>query len=247
MGKYSKIINSFKLRDTLNPKVWDNFSDAKNARMIPEIREALLKIGEEFIDYLGEDIFVEDIVLTGSLANYNWSEFSDFDLHVHVNMEEYKEEAELRKEIFELKKVIFNQKHNIKVKGYDVELYAQDIEEVHISSAQYSIMNDEWIQMPKKNGFKLDEITLKEKIKCWVDKIDRAIDTDSDEDDIEVLESLRKKLKTYRQSGLESEGEMSYENLVFKFLRRSGYIQKLFDSKNQAIDKKLSVETEIQD
>jgi hypothetical protein len=57
-----------------------------------------------------------------------------------------------------------------------------------------------------------------------------------------VLENLRKKLKDYRKSGLDKEGELSYENLVFKFLRRSGHIQKLFDSAHKAVDKQLSVE-----
>ena len=56
---------------------------------------------------------------------------------------------------------------------------------------------------------------------------------DSDDDDfqssIEMIEKIKDRLKDYRSAGLEREGEYSYENLVFKFLRRNGYIQKLFD------------------
>ena len=44
---------------------------------------------------------------------------------------------------------------------------------------------------------------------------------------------------------LKKEGEFSYENLVFKFLRRNGYISKLEDFKNKITDKKLSLEQEI--
>ena len=40
---------------------------------------------------------------------------------------------------------------------------------------------------------------------------------------------------------LEDGGEMSDENLVFKVLRRNGYIQKLFDFQNEYQDKKLSL------
>ena len=43
------------------------------------------------------------------------------------------------------------------------------------------------------------------------------------------MKKLKDKLKDYRQSGLSKDGEFSYENLVFKFLRRSGHIEKLFD------------------
>jgi hypothetical protein len=88
----------------------------------------------------------------------------------------------------------------------------------------------------------LDKKVLTDKIKCWTEKIDKAVDSESSEDDIDVLENLRKKLKEYRKSGLDKEGELSYENLVFKFLRRSGHIQKLFDSAHRAVDKQLSVE-----
>lgn len=247
MSKFSKIFQSFSLKETLNPKVWKNPTDPDKAVMIPKVRQALLRIAEQFIEYLGEDVFVEDVVLTGSLANFNWSEFSDFDLHIHVNLEDFEENAPLYKELYDLKKFIFNERHNIKIFGYDVELYAQDTEETHYSSGVYSVMNDEWINNPKKMEFELDQEVLKEKIKTWTDKIDNALETEGSKDDVKVLENLRKKLKEYRQSGLEKDGELSYENLVFKFLRRSGHIEKLFNSMYQAVDKELSVERKLED
>jgi predicted nucleotidyltransferase len=247
MSNFNKIINSFSLKETLNPKVWENPSNPEKAIMVPKVRKALLRIADEFIEYLGDDVFVENVVLTGSLANFNWSEFSDFDLHIHVNLEDHGEDSKLYKELFDLKKTIFNDKHEIKIFGYDVELYAEDTQEVHYSSGVYSIMDNEWITIPKEIDFEIDQELLKGKIKTWTDKIDSAINSETSEDDIKVLDSIRKKLKEYRQSGLEKDGELSYENLVFKFLRRSGHIQKLFDSSNKAIDKKLSVERKIEE
>lgn len=247
MSQFKKILDSFSIQDTLNPKIWENPSEPKKATMKPKVRKGLLRIAEEFIDYLGDDVFVEDIVLTGSLANYNWSEFSDFDLHIHVDLQQYDEDAPLYKELYDLKKFIFNERHDIKIFGYDVELYAQDTEEVHTSSGVYSIMNDEWVNVPEKMKFEIDKKVLENKIKCWTDKIEKAVESKSMEDDVDVLENLRKKLKEYRQSGLEDKGELSYENLVFKFLRRSGHIQKLFDSSNKAVDKKLSIERKIEE
>ena len=60
---------------------------------------------------------------------------------------------------------------------------------------------------------------------------------------VKYIDSFKEKLKKYRSSGLEKEGEFSYENLVFKVLRRNGYIDKLFDFKNKLMDKELSIET----
>lgn len=242
MSNFSNILKSFSIKETLNPKIWENPTEPSEAKMKPKVRIALMKIAEEFIEYLGDDIFVEDIVLTGSLSNFNWSEYSDFDLHVIVNLQDYEDEAPLYKEIFDLKKFVFNERHDIKIFGYDVELYAQDQEEPHIASGVYSVMNDEWVNEPKKIDFELDQDVLKEKIKCWTDKIDKAVDSENSSDDVKVLENLKKKLKEYRQSGLEKDGELSYENLVFKFLRRSGHIEKLFNSMTKAVDKELSLE-----
>ena len=92
MSKFKQILNSFSIKETLNPKVWENPDDPKKSTMVPKVRKALERIAEEFVDYLGENVFVEDVVLTGSLSNFNWSEFSDFDLHVIVDLQQYDHE-----------------------------------------------------------------------------------------------------------------------------------------------------------
>ena len=245
MSNFQRILDSFSLKSTLNPKVWDNPENTNDAVMKPKVRKALMRIAEKFIEFLGDDIFVEDIVLTGSLSNFNWSEFSDFDLHVHIDLQQYEEQSELYKELFNLKKQVFNDKHDIKIFGYDVELYAQDTEEVHYSSGVYSVMNNEWLNKPKKFQKEPDKEVLKNKIKTWTDKIETAIEEAESTKDSKKLEIIKDKLKTYRQSGLENDGELSYENLVFKFLRRSGHIEKLFDALNSEVDKELSIETKI--
>jgi predicted nucleotidyltransferase len=247
MSNTQKILDSFSVKETLNPKVWEDCESAENATMKPKVRQALMRIAEEFIEDLGDDVFVEEIYLMGSLANFNWSEYSDFDLHVIVDFERYEKQEELYKELFDLKKKLFNDKHNIKIFGYDVEVYAQGISDEAHSDGVYSVMNNEWIHKPKKTHKNLDMSVLKTKIKSWTDKIDDAIEDAKSEGNVETLKALKDKLKDYRQSGLDKDGEFSYENLVFKYLRRSGHIGKLFDEKTKIKDKELSVETQIQE
>jgi predicted nucleotidyltransferase len=247
MSNFEKILHSFSIKETLNPKVWENSEDPKKAMMIPKVRKALERISVEFIDDLGEDVFVEDVYLMGSLANFNWSEYSDFDLHVIVDFEKYENQEDLYKELFDLKKKLFNDKHNIKIFGYDVEVYAQGITDESHSDGVYSVMNNEWIHKPKRTSKDLDMSVLKTKIKSWTDKIDDAIEDAKSEGNVETLKKLKDKLKDYRQSGLDKDGEFSYENLVFKYLRRSGHIGKLFDEKTKIKDKELSIEGQIQE
>lgn len=247
MSKLQQILNSFTIKETLNPKVWENPTDPKKATMIPKVRKALERIADEFVEYLGDEVFVEDVVLTGSLSNYNWSEFSDFDLHIIVDFQQFEDESPLYKELYNLKKQVFNDKHDIKIFGYDVELYAQDNEEPHFATGVYSVMDDEWVTKPKKLENEIDKSVLEKKIKNWTEKIDKVIETNEYEDDKKIINSIKEKLKDYRKSGLEKEGELSYENLVFKFLRRSGHIEKLFDISNKALDKELSIERKLED
>lgn len=247
MNNFRKILNSFSVRETLNTKIWENPDNPLKSKMVPKVKNALLRISEEFIDYLGEDVFVEDIVLTGSLANFNWSEFSDFDLHIIVDLQQFEDESQLYKELYNLKKQVFNDKHDIKIFGYDVELYVQDNEEPHFATGVYSVMNGEWVTVPKKLETEIDKSVLEKKIKNWTEKIDKVIESENSEDNIKLIDCIKEKLKNYRKSGLEKEGELSYENLVFKFLRRSGHIQKLFDISNKSLDKELSIERKLED
>ena len=248
MEDFKKILSSFQVKDTLNPKIWTNVDNEEQSKMHPEVKEALLAIANEFIEFLNVDIFVSDVTMTGSLANYNWSDFSDVDLHIMYNFDEAGEFKEIYKELFKMKKTLFNSTHDIQVKGYEVELYVQDSGEQHISSGVYSVLFDEWINEPSLEEVSIDERKIKEKVEQWMDIIDMTID-DSDDDDfqssIKMIEKIKDRLKDYRSAGLEREGEYSYENLVFKFLRRNGYIQKLFDFANELTDKNLSLEQEV--
>jgi len=246
MDKVDKIISSFYIQDELNPEIWDD-GDNGSYVMKNDVRESLLSISNEFINFLGLEIFVSDITMTGSLSNYNWSEFSDVDLHIMYDFTEAGEQKELYKELFKLKKTLFNSTHDIKVKGFEVELYVQDSSEPHFSTGVYSVMFNEWINEPTKESVAIDDKTLTEKAEQWMDIIDVVIENAKDEDletALELIDKVKDRLKKYRSCGLEKEGEYSYENLVFKFLRRNGYIQKLFDFTNDLVDKNLSLEQE---
>ena len=243
MSKFESILKSFHSKDHLNEKIW---KENKNGIIInPNVRKKLLEISNEFIEFLKVDVIVSDIIMTGSLANYNWSEFSDIDLHIIIDFEQFSEEQlPLYEELFRLKKTLFNEKHNIRIFGYEVELYVQNESESHFSSGVFSVLNDEWIVEPKKENVKIDTGLIKNKAEQWMRIIDGVIENASDEpldEAKKIISKYKDKLKKYRTCGLESGGEYSDENLVFKILRRNNYIQKLFDFEVEMEDKELSL------
>jgi hypothetical protein len=246
MSNTEKIINSFYLQDEFNPEIWDNSDDPKKVKLKPEIRKKLIEVSNVFIEFLDTDLFVQDVIFVGSLVGYNWSEFSDFDIHVLIDLDESKN-RKLTEELFRLKKTVFNAAHDIRIKGFETELYVQDTNEKNNIQGVYSLLNNEWLKKPEKENFKVDKKKLMHKANQWMDIIDGVLENASDED-LETANNLltkyRNKLRKYRTCGLEKGGEYSYENLVFKFLRRNGYISKLENFKNKLIDKKLSLEQE---
>ena len=240
----SEIIKSFESQDVLNPKIWEK--EGKSYIMRPEVREKLLETANVFIDFLGVDVVITDIIMIGSLVNYNWSKFSDIDLHIVVNYNQFPTNSQdLYVEFFDLKKIIFNDRHNIKLFGYDVECFVQSETETAFSSGIYSVLYDMWVNEPKQSEMKnIDVDLLKEKANQWMRIIDGVVENISDEDPDEIkrlVKQYKEKLKKFRNCGLEKGGEMSLENLVFKLLRRNGYIGKLYELPTDLIDKKLSM------
>ena len=243
MSNLTKILSSFKNQKTLNPKIW--IKDGDEFKMNPKVRKRLLDISSDFIEFLKVDVIVTDIIMTGSLANYNWSSFSDIDLHIVANFGQFPEEQlHLYEELFTLKKTIYNDKHNLKIFGYDVELYVQNETEAHFSSGVYSVLFDEWANEPKRENVKVDTDLIRTKANQWMKVIDGVIENAKDEsveDAKKLIKKYKDKIKKYRTCGLEKEGEYSDENIVFKVLRRNGYIEKLYNFETEHIDRKYSL------
>jgi len=241
-----KIVKSFKSKDSLSPDIFK--SDGESFVMLDDIRKKLLLACNDFLDTLGVEFFVHDIVLTGSLANYNWSEYSDVDLHILLDMDEFgsenKNEILLRKifrEFFDTKKDYWNHKHDIKIKNFDVEIYVQDLEEPHVSSGVYSLIQNKWIIEPEQTTPNIDDRQIIEKGEKVEKKIEVLFNNVKDKDIISQIDCLRDKIRKFRKCGLEKGGEYSYENLTFKLLRRNGSIEKLLNLKRDIIDNKLSI------
>ena len=217
--------------------------------MHKDVRTRLLMIADDFFETLDIGwVEIDDIILTGSLANYNWSKFSDVDLHILVDFDEVDENEELVRSYFNSKKNLWNEKHNITVKGYDVELYVQDTEEPHIASGVYSILWDKWNVKPQKENFTIDSKKVKEKANSIIDNIKYFFElykTGDYDKLIRSIQNLKQKIKKMRQTGLDREGEYSYENIAFKVLRRMEFLDKLSELETLAYDKSLTLDESI--
>jgi hypothetical protein len=237
-------VDGFSFNDELEKRVWDS----ENA-MHDDVREALLAVADDFIEGLSIDVQPEDIRLTGSLANYNWSKYSDVDLHVIINFSDVDEDQDLVEGYFNSASALWNLRHDIKAKGYDVEIYVENVGEEHISTGLYSVLNGEWIRVPPdEQGEKISFDAVKKKAAGIMRQIAELEKMDSSpEEIIKLAEKVKEKIRRMRRSGLRTrKGQYSTGNIAFKVLRRNGSLEKLSNIKNDAYDTSMSIkETRI--
>ena len=230
----------FSINDQLEPRLW------KDEKLRPFVSKKLLAIANDFIDGLPFNVTIQDVRFTGSLANYNWSKYSDIDLHIVVDFEEIDDNKEFVKEMFDAKRLRWNEHHDITIKGYEVELYVEDIGEEHTSSGVYSIMDEEWVNKPEPIDATIDLETAKKKasdIEQQIASISAMYDRGQFEKVLMHVDRLKKKIRSMRQAGLDTEAmEFSPENIAFKLLRRNDLLDMLTKLKYKAYDQSMTLD-----
>jgi len=235
-------LEEYKNKKQLNPMLFDG------EKLDPQVKELLLKIATIFWDGLETDEPFEDVVLTGSSANYNYTNSSDVDLHIIIDFNKFKEPERMKK-FFDMAKNNWNNTHDPKLGKHPIEIYVQDSNETHTSTGVYSVMNDEWEKKPEYESINIPDGNIKKKSKPFKEKINQLLKTGNKnpEKSIEQIKIIQERLKNFRQAGLDKNGEYSVENLAFKDLRNTGYLNKLNDLKNELIDKTISLNESFQE
>lgn len=245
-------LSSFKKRDTLAPSLWNDGELDSRARL------ALLDIADDFWEFVNLSwVKPKGIILTGSICNYNWSDKSDIDLHLIADFKEIDEKEDFVRAYLDSKKNEWNNEHDgLKIYGFPVELYVQNVGEMPKSSGIYDLEENDWITKPSKSDvqpIKLDKFEIKDraaKIMTIIDDMYDALDNADDSHSVEEIGDdasyLWKKVKNMRKDSLEKYGESGIGNIVYKVLRREGYLDKLFDLSNIVYDRTNSISEGIE-
>lgn len=230
------LADAVKFHDRLNPLLWDS-----REHLHPEIHSQLIKIADDFRDSLGvNNLELKDITISGSNAAYSYTPHSDIDLHLIVDLSGV-DHPEIYRELFDAKKAIYNGEHTITIKGIPVELYVQDAAQDHHSQGIYSIINNDWIQIPRRVQADIDDMSVRSKYADLSNRIDKVVKTE----DLTKMNELAAKIKKMRQEGLAEHGEFGPENLVFKMLRNQGHIEQLRTARHEAKSKELSLKERV--
>lgn len=234
-------LKSFKVKNELNPKIWVN--NKINSR----VRLRLLDIADDFIDNLAVRwVKPKDIVITGSIANYNWSSYSDIDVHIIMDYSQVYKKKEFVEDYFNSKKEIWKRDHDdLKIYGFPVEIYVEDSAAKSNSSGIYSLNKNEWIKEPTDlDNASLNEKYIKNEAAKYMTLIDdykKDLNKEKDSYKIERIgnkvKKLFDKLKGIRKESLKRSGEMGSGNIIYKILRRAGYLDIIWNIINDTYNK----------
>lgn len=254
MGKINEIeasaidMKPFKVKDKLNPEFFNGDGELNS-----QIRMKLLDIADDFIKEL-EVKWVKptDIVLTGSIANYNWSKYSDVDIHIIYDYNEVYKKPDFVKDYFNSKKELWNKTHDeLTIKDFPVEISVENTSEPAQSTGVYSLERNKWVKEPKNlNDSKLNKEYIKSFCAKQMTKLDSLFDEmDKEKDNTKLkklsdkIKGIYTKLKDMRAEGLGSkEKEMSAGNIIWKVVKHMGYIEKVWDYINNVYDRSNTID-----
>ena len=231
-----------KPKDKLFPKIW------QGNRLVPIVNRKLMLIADEIIkslNFLNQE--VEDVIITGSIASYNWHEMSDIDLHIMLDFNKIDDNFDLVKRMLDQTRINWNKKHNIYIAGKEVELYFQHYTEPHEANGIWSLSLEKWLAEPVKLNPEIDIITTEKKAEAIAQSIEHVYKSFKEKKYKEASDfasKIKNKISKMRKSGLEDEGIYSPENLAFKMLRNAGYLEKLSSLRIQSYDKMMSLKLE---
>lgn len=213
----------------LNPKLWINRDLRK------DVRATLLKIAKNFYKFLEVSAEIDDVIITGSQTNFEYTKFSDIDLHIVISFENISCDEPIE-ELFDAKSKLWKEIHDINIHGIPVELYVQDKDKPLFGSS-FSLLKNKWVKTPSfsKKDVHLEQV--EKLVLLWT----RLINTSTETNNLKICKDLMKLLSKFRKLGLKVTGEFGPHNLTFKSLRNANLIGKLKNKILQLEDQKLSL------
>lgn len=241
-------LSSFKVKKELNPKFWPN------GKLNSRVRLRLMDIADDFVKELAVNwVKPKDVIFTGSIANYNWSRYSDVDLHILIDFKKvYPKNQEFVDDYFKAKKENWLANHeDLKIFGYPIEISVEDSNKDNPSSGRYSLYKNKWVVEP--NDFQdavINQEFVKKRAAMFMTQIDNIEEKLNKEQDTHKCEKygdkaykIFDKLKKMRNEGLSSnKKEMSSGNIIYKIIRRTGYLDKIWEIINSSYDIVNSIE-----
>lgn len=226
------LTEGFEVHDTLNPKIWS--SDNK---LLDDVKVKIVEIIDQFVSTCDAPLNIVDAHLVGSNASYNFTKYSDLDVHIISNFDLIDAPKDLLQTLYNAVKAKFNSDYDISIHGIDVELYVEDIRSTTLSNGIYSLYEDRWLKFPKKLN-DVPQVDISDEFNKWKIRIDKILKSENSNS----IENAINDIYLVRKNSLDTEGEYGKGNQLFKEIRNVGLLDKLKDAYKEARSKELTLE-----
>ena len=240
-----ELVETIEKHEDLNPALFD-----ENGKLKPAVKDKVNEIVDEFLKDFVEvevELTVQDIILTGSNASYNYTKDSDLDIHIIADTSKISDTLNLHKVIYNAYKSAFNRRFEIELNKVPVEVYVETQDTPLVSNGIYSVVKDEWIKEPTKEDIpEVDQDAIDKAFKPWEEKYKALVNKiNGSTTDETAIDTFINDLYDLRQKGLSTDGEYSIENLVFKEMRNNGYLDNLKELRHKVIARRLSLQESL--
>lgn len=226
------LTEKFEVHKNLNPKLW-----SADNKLLEDVKIKIFEIVEQFVSTCDVPLNIVDVHLVGSNASYNYTEYSDLDVHIISNFEMIDVSKEVLQIVYNAIKAKFNADYDISIRGVDVELYVEDIRSTAITNGVYSLYEDRWIKFPRKLT-DIPQVDITDEFEMWKSRFNNAIASN----DSETITNVINDIYVVRKNALDTEGEYSVGNQLFKEIRNAGLLDAAKDAYRSSRSKELTIE-----
>ena len=203
----TELIEAIEKHNTLNSKLFN-----KEELLKDKVRDKMLEIIDEFLADLEEQgikIKVDDILLIGSNASYNYTKDSDIDLHILANAKAVNYSADVADALYSAYRSLFNKNLDIEFFGIPVEIFVETEKSARVSNGIYSVKNNNWVkkpiaeEIPEYDTKALDQLVNKWETKCkeLIDDI-KADKLNDEKKVVKILENIYENLRPGNRCGI---------------------------------------------
>lgn len=234
------IDEKYEEHETLNPQLFNSDDTLKD-----EVLNKLMQIVEAYVED-SEFIGMDDVItahFVGSNASYNYTDKSDIDLHIVVDLAKLSSDPLMAQIAANGEKALFNKRYNININGCAVEVYVEDKTADLKSQGVYDIYENAWVRHPQyavdnNKHFNFDFLLEQTMHQC---------ESLAKSSDVKQIQSFINSLYGMRKASLSKYGEPGDGNQVFKELRNIGYIDMLRDRVAQIKSTSLSLSESLKE
>lgn len=217
-----------------------------NNKLNPEVKAKLSEIAESFYTESEIDFDIQDILISGFIAGYDYNETSTIDVYLIFDLNDLNLSTINNALLAKAEK--WNLNHDIFIDNYQVQIYIGDVLDKNNSNGIYSILEDNWIKLPEQNEIEADTSGIDDSIvdkivlelSQFIDDLQSDFESDNSTENSKIINDKIKEFKhdfkAMVQVSIDLYGKEGTGMKVYRKLKDNGYFEKIKLLQNNSFD-----------